>query len=366
MSIALISYEKNILSLIKKAMRFITVIFIWVLFSHVLFSQKKTYKIHTIAFYNLENLFDTINDPNKNDEASPMFKIKNNRTQVYKQKLKNLAKVISEIGTETVSNSPTLLGVSEVENRTVLEDLIQTDLLNNNNYQIIHYDAPDLRGIDVALLYNKNEFIPMRHLSYELKIWSDKGYRIHTRDQLVVSGYLENELIHIVVNHWPSRRGGEKRSRPLREKAAFLNKRICDSIYKKHPNSKIILMGDLNDNPTNSSLKKVLQSETNLKKVNDTILFNPYEILYEKGYGTLGYRDNIHLFDQIILNGNFISKDYRSLSFYKANIFNPAYLTTQTGKYKGYPFRSFSYSGFTNGYSDHYPVYIYLIKETQY
>jgi hypothetical protein len=345
-------------------MRFITVIFIWLVSLHVTFGQKKTYKIHTVAFYNLENLFDTINDPNKNDEASPMFEIKNNRGEIYTQKLKNIAKVISEIGHKKTNTLPTLLGVAEVENRAVLEDLIQTNSLKKKNYGIIHYEAPDLRGIDVALLYKKSEFIPMSHLSYELKLWSDKGYRIYTRDQLVVSGYLENELIHIIVNHWPSRRGGEKRSRPLREKAAFLNKKICDSIYKKYPKSKIVLMGDLNDNPTNSSLKKILQTETNLKKVNDTILFNPYEILYEKGYGTLGYRDNIHLFDQIILNGNCISTNYKSLSFYKANIFNPAYLTTQTGKYKGYPFRSFSYGTFTNGYSDHYPVYIYLIKRT--
>lgn len=345
-------------------MRFITVISVCTLLCQVIFSQKKTYKIHTVAFYNLENLFDTINDPNKNDEASPMFEIKNNRTQVYTQKLKNLAKVISEIGIEKTNTSPSLLGVAEVENRAVLEDLIQTDILKKKNYGIIHYDAPDLRGIDVALLYHKNVFIPMHHLSYELKLWSDKGYRIYTRDQLVVSGYLENELIHILINHWPSRRGGEKRSRPLREKAAFLNKRICDSIYKKHPKSKIIIMGDLNDNPTNSSLKKVLQTETNLKKINDTLLFNPYEILYRKGYSTLGYRDNIHLFDQILVNGKFISTHFNSLSFYKANIFNPEYLSTQTGKYKGYPFRSFSYGTFTNGYSDHYPVYIYLIKKT--
>lgn len=344
-------------------MRYIILLFIWILSFHVSFSQKKSYKIHTVAFYNLENLFDTINDPNKNDEASPMFEIKNDRTQIYHQKLKNLAKVISQIGTEKTNTLPTLLGVAEIENRAVLEDLIETEVLKKKNYGIIHYDAPDLRGIDVALLYNKDEFIPMHHLSYELKLWSDKGYRIHTRDQLVVSGYLENELIHILVNHWPSRRGGEKRSRPLREKAAFLNKKICDSVYKKHPKSKIIIMGDLNDNPTNSSLKEVLRTETNLKKVNDTILFNPYEILYKKGYSTLGYRDNIHLFDQIILNGKFISTNFESLSFYKANIFNPEYLTVQTGKYKGYPFRSFSYGTFTNGYSDHYPVYIYLLKK---
>lgn len=334
------------------------------LFIQFTFSQKSTYTIHTVAFYNLENLFDTINNPNTNDEASPMMEITNNRAFIYNQKLKNLAKVISEIGFEKTKTSPTILGVAEIENRSVLEDLIQTEILNKKKYGIIHYDSPDQRGIDVALLYDKIKFIPLHHTSYELRLWSDKGYRIQTRDQLLVSGYLENELIHIIVNHWPSRRGGEKRSRPLREKAAYLNKKICDSILIAHPNSKIILMGDLNDNPTNSSLKEVLQTETDLKKVKDTTFFNPYEVLYKKGYSTLGYRDNIHLFDQILFNGNFISKKYKSFSFYKANIFNPSYLTVQTGKYKGYPFRSFSYGTFTNGYSDHYPVYIYLIKKS--
>lgn len=343
----------------RNSILFLIVIF----FIHQVYSQKNTYSIHTIAFYNLENLFDTINNPNTNDEASPIMEITHNQSSIYNQKLKNLRHVISKIGFEKTNTSPTIIGVAEIENRKVLEDLVNTPKLSK--YGIIHQESPDLRGIDVAFLYDKTQFTPIHHKSYKLKLWSDKGYQIFTRDQLLVSGYLENELIHIIVNHWPSRRGGEKRSRPLREKAAFLNKKICDSIFRKHANSKIILMGDLNDNPTDSSLKKVLQTETNLNKLSDTTFFNPYEILYKKGYSTLGYRDNIHLFDQIIISGSLISKDktYKKFSFYKAHIYNPNYLTTQTGKYKGYPFRSFSFGTFTGGYSDHYPVYIYLIKK---
>lgn len=331
------------------------------------FSQNNEYKIHTVAFYNLENLFDTINNPNTNDEASPMFEIKSNRSQIYAQKLKNMAKVIAEIGTNKTSFSPTLVGVAEIENRQVLEDLLQTKKLKSKNYGIIHYDSPDHRGIDVALLFNKKNFIPISHTSYELKFWSEKGYRLYTRDQLLVSGYLEEELIHIIINHWPSRRGGEKKSRPNREKAAHLNKIICDSLFKTDLNSKIIIMGDLNDNPTNSSLKNVLKTQTNLKKLQDSTLYNPYEILFKKGYSTLGYRDNIHLFDQIIISSSLVSKNksFDTFQLYKAHIFNPPYLTNQMGKYKGYPFRSFGYEGFTNGYSDHYPVYIYLIKKHQ-
>ncbi len=333
-----------------------------VLIFHEGISQKNRYIIHTVAFYNLENLFDTINNPNKNDEASPIMQLKNNRSGIYFKKLENLANVISKIGVDKTNTTPTLLGVSEIENRTVLEDLIHTDILKSKNYGIVHCESPDNRGIDVALLYNKLQFTPIHHISYELKLWSEEGYRIATRDQLLVSGYLENELIHLIVNHWPSRRGGQKKSNPLREKAALLNKKICDSLLESDPDSKIIIMGDLNDNPTNSSLKNILQTETNLKNLNDTIFFNPYEILYKKGHSTLGYRDNIHLFDQILLNGKLITRTYQNLSFYKAFIYNPQYLSNQSGRYKGYPFRSFSNGKFTDGYSDHYPVYVYLVK----
>ena len=328
------------------------------------FGQSNKYKIHTIAFYNLENLFDTINDLEKNYEANPMFEIKN-KSEIYARKLENMASIISEIGTEKTHISPTILGVAEIENRQVLIDLLNTKSLKDKNYGIIHYDSPDVRGIDVALLYNRKNFIPISHKPHELKFWSEEGYRLYTRDQLLVSGYLENELIHIIVNHWPSRRGGEKKSRPNREKAAYLNKKICDSLLRTDSKSKIIIMGDLNDNPTNSSLKKILKTETKLNKIQDSTLFNPYEILFKKGYSTLGYRDNIHLFDQIIVSGAFVSKNkkFKDYQFYKANIYNPRHLTNQSGKYKGYPFRSFGYEGFTNGYSDHYPVYIYLIKK---
>lgn len=329
------------------------------------YSQTKNYRIHSVAFYNLENLFDTINNPDTNDEASPMFEIKKNRSAVYYQKLKNMARVISEIGSEKTHTAPSIIGIAEIENRNVLEDLIQTPPLNKFNYGIIHYDSPDLRGIDVALLYRKEHFIPMAHHPYEMRLWSENGIRKYTRDQLLVSGYLEEELIHIIVNHWPSRRGGEKRSRPNREKAAFLNKTICDSIFKTHLNSKIILMGDLNDDPINASLKNSLGTKKDRKHLLPSDFYNPYEVLFERGFSTLGFRDNINLFDQIILSGSLVpgEKDFSTLSFYKAYIYNPAYLSLQSGKYKGYPFRSFGNGAFTGGYSDHYPVFVYLIKE---
>ncbi|MDF1517648.1 MAG: endonuclease/exonuclease/phosphatase family protein, partial [Lutibacter sp.] len=187
-----------------------------------IFSQKK-YDIKTIAFYNLENLFDIVDDTLKLDEASPIMEIKENRAAFYQLKLNNMAKVLSEIGTEEAKNSPIIIGVSEIENYAVLEDLVNTSYLKDKQYGIIHYDSPDVRGIDVGLLYQISHFKPIYHETFELRLWGDEGYRIYTRDQLLVSGYLGDELIHIIVNHWPSRRGGEAKSRPNREKAAFLN-----------------------------------------------------------------------------------------------------------------------------------------------
>ena len=327
-------------------------------------AQEKKFKIHTIAFYNLENLFDTINDPLKFDEYSPIMGLKTNRAEAYWQKTRNMARVISEIGKKDTQNTPVILGVCEVENRTVLEDLVNDSLLIEKDYGIIHHDSPDARGIDVGLLYQKKLFTPTHTNTYELKIYDDQdGKRITTRDQLVVSGQLEDEMIHIIVNHWPSRRGGEARSRPKRVAAAKLNKRIVDSLHTEDSYAKIFIMGDMNDNPNNPSLKDALKTKRKRKKVDFKGLYNPYENFYRDGLGTSAYRDNWSLFDQIIISKPLLEKEYSSFRYYKAGIFNKNYLITSNGKYRGYPFRSWSNGGFSNGYSDHFPVYVYVIKE---
>lgn len=340
-------------------------LYLILLFSNIVFSQKN-YQIRTIAFYNLENLFDTINDPNKNDEASPIMEIKENLSEIYQEKLNNMARVISEMGLKETNNSPVILGVAEVENRKVLEDLTNLTILKNKDYGIIHYDSPDLRGIDVALLYQKKFFKPIYHEPFEVRIWDEKGIRIYTRDQLLVTGYLDDERIHIIVNHWPSRRGGEERSRSKREKAAYVTTQIIKKIRLKEPNANIIIMGDLNDDPINSSLKNVLKTKALKQEVMEGDIYNPMESLFTQGENTLVYRDNLNLFDQIMLSSTFLAKDqdYSTYKMYKTNIFNPRYLTTQRGKYKGYPYRSYGNKGFTGGYSDHYPVYLFLIKES--
>ncbi|QED38346.1 endonuclease/exonuclease/phosphatase family protein [Antarcticibacterium arcticum] len=344
---------------------FITII-ISLLWTHNSPAQvDKLYLLRTVAFYNVENLFDTENDPFIfDDDRTPTG---NDKWTIlkYEHKLKNLSRVISEIGGEISQLPPAILGVCEVENLKVLEDLVIQPALISYNYGIIHYDSPDRRGIDVGLLYQKDLFIPQHSQSRRLLIYEadDPSKRVYTRDQLVVSGLFEGEPMHFIVNHWPSRSGGEARSSYKRESAARLNRKIIDSLHQVDPYARIIIMGDFNDDPTNRSIRKVLGTKADKGKTGIGELFNPMESMLRKGMGTLAYRDGWNLFDQIILSHALLGNDYSTYQFYRAGIFNPEYLLTPSGQYKGYPFRSYDYGGYTGGYSDHFPVYVYLIKE---
>ena len=339
-------------------------LFLFVCSTNIEAQSKRSFKVHTIAFYNVENLFDTINDPSKYDERSPIMELKTAQSEIYKKKVRNMANVISKIGAKTSRNAPAVIGICEVENRSVIEDLANDPELISKNYGIVHYDSQDERGIDVALMYQKALFRPLNSSAHQTKLTDNSSDgRDYTRDVLLVSGYLQGDLIHVLVNHWPSRSGGEARSRSKREAAAAVNKRLVDSIQKQDPYAKIFVMGDLNDNPTNSSLKKVLKTKGDKKKVGFKELYNPMEGFFKKGLGSNAYRDAWSLFDQIIVSKPLLEEDYSSFRFYKAGIFNAQFLITKKGQYKGYPFRSFSWGGFTDGYSDHFPVFVHLIKE---
>lgn len=329
--------------------------------------NKKRYKINTVAFYNLENLFDTINDPKKQDEKSPMMEMSaRERSQVYPKKIKNMARVISELGVDPKfsKNTPAVIGVCEVENKDVLHDLINDPQLRDDDYDIIHFDSPDKRSIDVALLYQKKLFKPTNYSSHELVLYNtDSGKRKYTRDQLLVSGKLDGELMHFIVNHWPSRSGGEARSRPGRIAAAKLTKKIVDSLQTVDPYAKVVIMGDLNDDPTNESVKKVLNAKADKEDVKFKGIYNPMMNMHKKGMYTLAYRDALNIFDQMMFTKPFVDKDFSSFKIYKTGIYNPTYMTAKKGRYKGYPKRSFVGATWTGGYSDHFPVYTYLIKE---
>ena len=348
-------------------------------------AQEKKFAVHTVAFYNFENLFDTINNPNNDEEWLPEG-AQNWTSKKYKQKLQNLAQVLVQIGTgEQQKESPTFIGGSEIENRGVLEDLVKEPLLQSSDYGIVHYESPDKRGIDVALLYKKQHFRPISTKNIPLMVYSkkvksnekdsketeedkadtdkidyDTSTRIYTRDILLVTGYLDGDEINILVNHWPSRSGGEKKSSPFREEAGKLNRRIIDSIYKINPKAKIISMGDLNDGTYNKSVKEGIGAKRKKEEVQEFGIYNPFEEMFYKGNASLFYRDAGDIFDQIMVSETLIQKDYSSYRYWKAGIYNKPFMIQTTGQYKGYPLR---HQANEIGYSDHFPVYIYLIKQ---
>lgn len=330
--------------------------------------EKRDYEIHTIAFYNVENLFDTIDNPETFDDDRTATGKDVWNDEKYRSKIENISRVLSEVGKETTKEPPTIIGLCEIENRQVLEDLITHPNLKDLHYGIIHYDSPDERGIDVAFLYRKQSFQPIDSKARKLVIYEadNPGKRDYTRDQLVVSGLLNKEEMYFIVNHWPSRGGGEARSAYKREKAAFLNKRIIDSLVKLNPEAKIISMGDFNDDPTNKSFKKVLNAKSSKESLSSSELFNPMEKMLKQGKGSLAYRDSWNLFDQFYMTGNLVQANNSGFQFYQAGIFNKPYLITTTGQFKGYPARTYGYSGYEGGYSDHFPVYIYLIRALNY
>lgn len=322
-------------------------------------AQEK-YKIITIGFYNLENLFDTQDDPSINDEEFLPEGTRAWTTDKYEEKLANMAYVISQIGIEENPSGLSILGVSEIENKRVLEDLTHQAILKERNYQIVHFDSPDLRGVDVGLIYNPLHFEPISSVAIPLELM-DNGKRRYTRDILYVKGKLDSDTIHVLVNHWPSRGGGESRTKPSRNKAAKICRHIVDSLQLKSRHEKIIIMGDLNDDPTSESVKSFLRAVENIKDVSKTGLFNPFADLYRRGQGSNAYRDNWSLFDQIILSTG-ICIDNKGYRFLKGHVYNKKYLIQPSGQYKGYPYRTFSGDNYQGGYSDHFPTYVFLIK----
>jgi endonuclease/exonuclease/phosphatase family metal-dependent hydrolase len=323
---------------------------------------QKNYTIATIGFYNLENLFDTLDTPDVLDtEFSPEgSKLWN--AEKYQIKQNNLAKVISELGTNKNKDGVTLLGVSEIENRSVLEDLVNHPALKDRKYRIVHFDSPDRRGIDVALLYQGNRFRVLEAEPLEIGIY-DGLDKIFTREILYVKGLLDGEEIYVLVNHWPSRRGGEAKTAPWRAAGAQLCKNVLDSLQEANKDIKMVIMGDLNDDPNSPSVKNILNAKFKIKDVQENGLFNPMAQYFSRGQGSNAYRDTWSLFDQLIISEPFIDNDLTGYTYLNAYVYNKKYLRQKKGHFKGYPFRTFSGDEFLGGYSDHFPVYLHLIKE---
>jgi hypothetical protein len=320
---------------------------------------KQDFFISTIAFYNLENLFDTIDTPDVNDIDFTPQGSNNWNTEKYYHKLSQLSKVIVQLGSETTKDAPAILGVAEVENRQVLEDLVNTELLKPYGYKIVHYDSPDKRGIDVAFLYQPKYFTLKSSKTFVLKIPGNENF--FTRDHLLMSGDFDGEPMHFIVGHWPSRRGGEKKSLPNRRAAGDVARNIIDSISKSEPNAKITFMGDLNDDPVSPSVYQNLRAKGAVEDLKEGDMFNPFYDFFKKGIGTLAWRDSWNLFDQIIISQTLLN-DRNGYYFYKAKVFNKQFLAQDSGRFKGYPLRTYAGGQYTGGFSDHFPTYIYLVK----
>lgn len=324
-------------------------------------SEKKM-MVLGVAFYNLENLFDTINSNGSYDkEFSPEGARQWNGDKYWK-KIRNMSYAISQMTTKTTPMGPAIIGVSEIENKTVLDDLVRADAIKKWQLQVVHHDSPDRRGVDVGLLYNPRFFRLLNVTNHTLHIEGKPDFR--TRDQMCVYGLLAGEKVAVIVNHWPSRLGGQEQSSYLREAAAALSKEIADSVWRKDPEVGIIILGDLNDDPHDKSCAKVLGAKKNAKDVDSEHgFYNPFWQVLDKGVGSLAYKGAWNLFDQIIISGNLLGKKQGGLKYWKCEVFNRDFLRDTEGNRQGYPRRTYASGVFLNGYSDHYPTEIFFTKE---
>lgn len=326
------------------------------------FSQKSDYEMSAIAFYNVENLFHPEHDEGKYDQDFTPDGSYRYTEAIYKKKLQNMAFALSQIAIEKVPQGSAVIGLAEVENEKVLVDLIAEPALKDRQLRFVHFESPDARGIDNALLYDPRYFKVLGAQALPV-VLMENGKRSYTRDVLYVTGRLMQDTIHILVNHWPSRVGGEAASAWRRAVAAEVNKKVIDSLTQLNPNAKVIMMGDLNDDPISPSMTKVLGAKGDKKTIKEGDIYNPWMSFYKKGIGTLGYGDSWNLFDQIVLTYGFLNPENKGWQYYKAEVFNKKFLITPFGRYKGYPHRSFSGTTWIDGYSDHFPTIIYLIKK---
>lgn len=325
-------------------------------------AQERKLGLYPVAFYNLENIFDTVHDEGKNDYdflPSGSYHWDKNK---YENKLKNMSRALLDLGTDKVPQGAAVIGVSEVENARVLDDLTGQPGMVKRGMKYIHIEGPDKRGVDCALLYNPAVFKPEKWF-LQPYIYENGDTTRATRGYLTVQGSIDGDPLTVIVCHWPSRGATSY----FREIAGKQVRQLTDSIHKADPQQRIIVMGDLNDDPDNKSLKN-LGGKRAMAKVKDGDFFNPWwEILRGQGQGTLSYQGGWNLFDQILMSRNLLDmegkKDYSHLTLYTWHIFKRDYLIQQEGRYKGSPKRTTSGGVWLNGYSDHLPTVVYLIKE---
>ena len=309
--------------------------------------------LQTIAFYNIENLFDIFDDSRTYDNDFTPINVNKWTPKRYGNKLHKLGFAISNIGKKETGKHPALIGLAEVENAKVIEDLTTTNHLKDCNYRYIHYDSLDERGIDVALLYDSTAFKVLNSEIYKIDLTKEDGEPDYTRDILLVTGLLDGEQIHVLVNHWSSRREGEKESEPKRMISSYKITEIITNLRLENTDAKIVVLGDFNDNPSNNSIKSMIETSN---------LYNPMETLRSFSRGSTYHNRQWNLFDQIIISTNFFINSTTQFEYETANIFDEDFLKIFKGKFKGAPFRTYAGKNYNGGYSDHFPVYAIFKK----
>jgi len=325
-------------------------------------AQEVPLKVTLLGFYNLENLFDTIDGPNNDEEFLPGGP-RHYTGAVYRDKLEKLATVIAGIGTDLAPDGLAVMGCAEVENAAVMRDLAAHPLLAPRRYRYIHYDSPDERGIDVGLFYNPRYFKPVNSEPLRVDNRNPDGTPRPTRDVLYVYGMLNGEAVHLLVGHWPSRRGGEEASAPYRAQAAAVCRHKIDSVTAINPAARIVVMGDLNDDPVNASVCEVLGCVSDRAALRSGGMYNPWVVMYKDGQGTLAYNDAWNLFDQILLSPAWLDDTPGHYAFHEARIYKQPWMIQRSGRFRGYPKRTYSHNKYIGGYSDHFPTYIVLVKQ---
>ena len=312
-------------------------------------TENPQHNLYTVAFYNLENLFDIYDDPDTLDDDFTPQGTKKWNAKKYSRKVQKMASVISQIGVKETGFPPAIIGLAEVENKEVVEDLILNESLLKYGYGYVHYDSADERGIEVAFLYRKNIFSVEHTQAFTLLIENEFGERDYTRDILLVKGKLQGQTVYCIVNHWPSRREGEDKTEYKRIAGADKVHQIIDIIKEETDLAKVLIMGDFNDDPISKSIKQHLVDED---------LYNPFESLLAKGNGSLNHNGDWHVFDQIIISKTFFEDS--GFIYRNAYIFDDHFLKEWKGKRRGNPFRTYIGKWHQGGFSDHFPVYITL------
>ena len=327
-------------------------------------AQQRQYGVYAVGFYNLENLFDTLHDAGKNDyDFLPDGSYRWNKLR-YEHKLANMSRVLLDMGTDKLPGiGASIIGVSEVENSRALDDLVAQPAMKERGFKYIHIEGPDKRGVDCALIYNPRFFKPEKYF-LQPYVYENGDTEHTTRGFLTVQGTLAGDPLTVIVCHWPSRAAEGK----FRDWGGKQVRHLTDSIRRADKHTGIIVMGDMNDDPDNTSMAKYLGAKRKMKDVGDGDFYNPWwDVLRSKGQGTLTFQGAWNLFDQIVMSRNLIDakgkKDYRHLKLWNYHIFRRDYLIQQDGKYKGSPLRTHAGGVWLDGYSDHLPTVTYFVME---